>query len=248
MDTKGLNADQLKIIAMAAMTMDHLTCVMFPDYPTDWWALGLHIIGRIAAPVFWFFIAEGYFYTHDRKKYALRLLCFAIISHFAYNFAFGIPFIPFKTSVFNQTSVIWSLFWGLIALVIKDSPNLREWQKMVIVLAILAVSFCSDWSCIAVLAIMEIGSNRGNFKKQMTGMMIWVFMYGVIYFIFINPVYGVIQLFVALTIPLLKAYNGKKGTWKGMKYVFYVYYPLHLIVCGILRILLHGNVGVMIGG
>ncbi len=248
MNTKGLNGNQLKIIAMTAMTLDHLLDVMFPNYPTDWWILGLHIIGRIAAPIFGFFIAEGYFYTRDWKKYALRLLGFAVISHFAYNFAFGIPFIPFKTSVFNQTSVIWSLFWGLIALVIKDSTKLKEWQKTIILLAILAISFCSNWSCIAVLAIMEIYAHRGNFKRQMTGMMIWVGMYAVIYCIFINPIYGVIQLFVAITIPLLKSYNGQRGTWRGMKYLFYVYYPLHLIICGIIRILMYGNISVMIGG
>lgn len=240
MNTKGLNGNQLKIIAMVAMTIDHLTWALFPNYPTDWWILGLHSIGRIAAPVFWFFIAEGYFYTRDWKKYALRLLGFAVVSHFAYNFAFGIPFIPFKTSVFNQTSVIWSLFWGLIALVINDCSKLKKWQKTAIILLILAISFCADWSCIAVLAIMNISDNRGNLKKQMTGMMIWVAMYAVIYSIFINPIYGVIQLFVALTIPLLKAYNGERGSWKGMKYLFYVYYPLHLIACGIIRILLHG--------
>ena len=171
-----------------------------------------------------------------------------LVSHFAYNIAFGIPFIPFKTSVFNQTSVIWSLFWGLIALVINDCSKLKKWQKTVLILGILAISFCADWSCIAVLAIMEISTNRGNFKKQMTGMMIWCVMYAVIYFIFINPVYGVIQLFVALNIPLLKLYNGQRGAWKGMKYLFYVYYPLHLVICGIIRIVLHGNISVMIGG
>lgn len=248
MNAKSLNGNQLKTIAMIAMTIDHLVCVIFPNYPTDWWIIGLHIIGRLAAPIFWFFIAEGYFYTRDWKKYALRLLGFAVVSHFAYNFAFGIPFIPFKTSVFNQTSVIWSLFWGLIALVIKDCSELKEWQKTAIILVILAISFCSDWSCIAVLAIMDISANRGNFKKQMTGMMIWVGMYAVIYIIFINPIYGVLQMFVALTIPLLKSYNGERGTWKGMRYLFYVYYPLHLIICGIIRIVLHGNISVLMGG
>lgn len=248
MNKKILNGNQLKVIAMIAMTVDHLAAVIFPNYPTDWWIVGLHMIGRIAAPIFWFFIAEGYFYTRNWKKYALRLLGFAIVSHFAYNFAFGIPFIPFKTSVFNQTSVIWSLFWGLIALVVNDCDKFKKWQKTVLVIVILAVSFCSDWSCIAVLAIMAIHGNRGNFKKQMTGMMLWVGMYAVIYIIFINPLYGFIQLFVALTIPLLKAYNGERGTFKGMKYLFYIYYPLHLVICGIIRIALHGNVSMIIGG
>lgn len=68
------------------------------------------------------------------------------------------------------------------------------------------------------------------------------------YAVFINLVYGMIQIFVCLTIPLLKAYNGERGKMKNMKYLFYIYYPAHLIVCGILRMILHGNVGVMVGG
>ncbi len=248
MKTNSLSGNQLKMIAMIAMTIDHVIAVVCPNYPTDGWIVMLHIIGRLAAPIFWFFIAEGYYYTRDWKKYAFRLFCFAIVGHFAYNFAFGIPFIPFQTSVFNQTSVIWSLFWGVIALVINDSSKLKQWKKTLIIVGILVITFCSDWSCIAVLAIMNLAGNRGNFKKQMTGMMVWVAMYAIIYAVFIHPVYGVIQMFVAITIPLLKLYNGERGKWRGMKYLFYLYYPLHLIICGIIRIILHGNISVMMGG
>lgn len=248
MNSRTLNGNQLKLIAMAAMTADHLTSVIWPGYPTAWWIVLIHILGRLAAPIFWFFIAEGYHYTHNRKTYALRLLAFAAVGHFTYNFAFGIPFIPFQTSVFNQTSVIWPLFWGLVALAIGDSDRLRQWQKVLLTVGITVITFCADWSCIAVLAIMAMEENRGCFKKQMTGMMVWVSMYALVYAVFIHPVYGIIQLFVALTIPLLKCYNGERGRWKGMKYLFYLYYPLHLVICGIIRIVLHGNTGVMIGG
>ncbi len=247
MATKGLTGNQLKIIAMAAMTIDHLISVIYPNYPTDWWIIGLHIIGRLAAPVFWFFVAEGYHHTHDITKYIGRLFIFAFISHFAYNFAFGIPFIPFRTSVFNQTSVIWSLAWGLVALMIHENEQLRQWQKTLLILGITAITFCADWSSIAVLAVVEIGANHGNFKKQMSMMMLWVSVYAAVFIIFINPVYGVLQFFTALTIPLLGKYNGKRGSWKGMKWFFYIYYPAHLILCGFIRIALHGNIGVMIG-
>lgn len=245
---KGLNSNQLKFIAILAMTLDHVIWVVYPNYPTDWWILICHMIGRLTAPIMWFFIAEGYHYTRNVKKYAARLFLFAIVSHFAYNFAFGIPFLPFQTTVFNQTSVIWSLAWGLAALVLVNSSRLKQWQKTVLLLLICLITFCSDWSCIAVMAIVSIGTNRGDFKKQMTGMMFWVAFYAAVYFFFIDRVYGILQLFVALSIPFLKAYNGKRGTWKGMKWFFYLYYPAHLIACGILRILLNGNVGVMIGG
>ncbi len=245
---KGFNANQLKIIAMISMTTDHLVSVVYPNYPTEWWIILLHILGRLAAPIFWFFLVEGYCHTRDRKKYALRLFLFSIVGHFTYNFAFGIPFIPFQTSVFNQTSVMWPLFWGLIALMVNDSGKLKQWQKTFIIVAICAITFCSDWSCIAVLAILMLHDNRGSFKKQMAGMMCCVAMYAAVYVIFINPIYGIIQMFVALTIPLLGRYNGERGSWKGMKWFFYLYYPAHLIVCGIIRLALHGNAGVMIGG
>lgn len=248
MKSKTLNGNELKLIAILSMTADHLMWVICPGYPRDWWILLIHLFGRLAAPIFWFFIAEGYHYTKNWKKYAVRLLLFSIVGHFAYNFAFGIPFIPFQTSVFNQTSVLWSLFWGLMALVIADSNKLKQWQKQLLILGIAALSFCSDWSCIAVLAILHIGENRGDFKKQMTGMMFWIAAYALIYVLFIDPVYGVLQFFTALTIPLLKRYNGERGKWRGMKWFFYIYYPLHLVICGLVRLALHGNLGVMIGG
>ncbi|SFB31784.1 TraX protein [Acetitomaculum ruminis DSM 5522] len=248
METKGINSNQLKVIALAAMTIDHLTSVIWMNYPTDWWIILLHIIGRLAAPIFWFMIAEGYHYTHDLKKYGLRLLIFAVIGHFAYNFAFGIPFLPFKSGVFNQTSVIWPLFLGLIGLWVSEKEELKKWQKDLIILLLTLLAFCADWSSIAVLAVINIGTNRENFKKQMTMVMLWVAVYAIVYAIFVNPIYGLLQLFVCLTIPLLKAYNGKRGKMKNMKYLFYIYYPAHLILCGVIRILLHGNVGVMIGG
>lgn len=247
---QGLNSNQLKTLAIIAMTIDHLVCVIYPGYPKDWWILCLHIIGRLTAPTMWFLIAEGYHYTRNLKKYIGRLFIFAIISHFAYNFAFGIPFIPFQTSVFNQTSVIWSLAWGVVAIAISDEKrcSLKAWQKSILIMLICLITFCSDWSCIAVMAILAIYGNRGNLKKQTIGMMFWVFIYALVYFFFIDKVYGVIQLFVIICIPFMKQYNGKRGRWKGMKWFFYLYYPAHLIVCGIIRILLHGNIGVMIGG
>ena len=59
---------------------------------------------------------------------------------------------------------------------------------------------------------------------------------------------NVLQLCTALSIPLLRLYNGQRGRWKGMKWLFYIYYPAHLALIGVLRLLLLGNVGVMIGG
>lgn len=162
---KGLRANALKLIAIIAMTVDHFTWVLFPGYQTTPGIMLLHSIGRITAPIMCFFIAEGYHYTRNLKKYALRLFAFAVISHFAYNFAFGIPFMPFKTGLLNQTGVMWALAWGLVALAVMQSEKLNSLQKTLALIAICIVSFPADWSCIAVLVIVCFGTNRGDFKK-----------------------------------------------------------------------------------
>ena len=121
---KKLNSNHLKIIAIIAMTIDHLTWVIFPGLQTTWYVYALHIIGRLTAPMMWFFIAEGFYYTKNVRKYIFRLFAFAVISHFAYNFASGIPFIP--NGMFNMTSVMWSLAWSVVLMVILQQSVCRN--------------------------------------------------------------------------------------------------------------------------
>lgn len=234
---QGLNSNVIKFIAIIAMTIDHLTWTFFPGYQTDALPLLLHIIGRITAPIMCYFIAEGYFYTRNLKKYIIRLFVFAIISHFAYALLFGKNIIPFKTSIFDQTSVIWALAWGLVALAVMQSENqrLKPWLKNIIVILCCVMAFCADWSCIATLVIVHMGTNRGKFKTQMVCLVVDVAMYAVIYSLFINVVYGIIQMTVVLAIPILYFYNGERGKWKGMKWLFYFYYPAHLTILGLIK-------------
>lgn len=237
---KGLNSNQLKLIAIFAMAVDHLSWTLFPGYSTQWYVVLCHIFGRLTAPIMWFFIAEGYYHTRSVKNYALRLFSSASISHFAYNFCFGIPFLPFQTGIFNQTGVIWSLAWGLVLLWVYDASGWKNWQKALSLIVVCIVTFPSDWSCIAAMAVLFIGVNRGNFKVQMQWMMFWTAVYALVYFFFIDKVYALIQLFTCLCIPLLGLYNGQRGSWKAMGKVFYIFYPAHLALLGVLRILLRG--------
>lgn len=241
----GLDGSQIKLIAIAAMTLDHLTWALFPGTDRSFHVLLLHVIGRLTAPIMWFFIAEGCYYTKNIWKYALRLFVFALISHFAYTFAFGIPPIPFTTGLFNQTSVLWPLFLSVVLIGIVREEKVKEPVKWISVFAFCILAFPADWSSIAVVAPLFLYLNRGNFNRQMAFLVLWALVYAAVYFLFLDKVYGLLQMGVVLSIPVLRAYNGERGSFGGMKWLFYVYYPLHLILIGILRILLHGDISLI---
>lgn len=246
---KGLNSNALKTIAVIAMTVDHIAWLLFPNYPHEFLPVLLHIIGRLTCPIMCYFIAEGYHYTRDVRKYTVRLFVFALISHFAYIFASADyvdikSFIPFYYgNILNQTSVIWSLAWGLVMLRVVNSEKIqKQWVKTLLVLLICVVTFPSDWSCIASLCILAFGTNRGNLKAQSMWLVIYVALYSAVYCFAIDRVYGLVQMGVVLAIPFIKLYNGKRGRDprinKFMKWLFYIYYPLHLAILGSVQLAL----------
>lgn len=173
MKKKSFDSNTIKLIAILAMTIDHIAWTIFPGYPKELVPLIMHLIGRITCPIMCYFVAEGYHYTRNVKKYTGRMFLFAIISHFSYIYAsMGFvgwkSFIPFYYgNMLNQTSVMWSLAWGLVMLRVVNSKKIkRNVIKALFITVICLISFPSDWSCIASLCIMAFGSNRGNFKEQ----------------------------------------------------------------------------------
>jgi len=235
---KCLSGNALKMIAIVAMTTDHLAWLFFPKFPLDALPVSMHIIGRLTAPIMMFFIAEGYHYTRDRNKYLKRLLIFAVISHVPYTMMFPqfvvIPGIP-------TTSVIWPFAMGLLALMIdrKDLlPNVKAWQRTVLVWVCFIVALPSDWSMPAAIAIFLMGRAHGDFKRQMLALVGPLATYAVACACLFSPAYGLHQIAIVLAIPLLAAYSGKRGTMggKAMKWLFYIYYPAHLLILGSIRI------------
>lgn len=246
---KGLNSNALKMIAIIAMTIDHIAWLVFPDYPHEVLPVILHTIGRLTCPIMCYFIAEGYHYTKNIRKYTCRLFVFAVISHFAYIFASADfvdwkSFIPFYYgNILNQTSVIWPLAWGLVMLRIVNSEKIpKQWVKTVLILLICLVTFPSDWSCIASLCILAFGTNRGKLRTQSMWLIIYVAIYATVYCFAIDRVYGLVQMGVVLAIPFIKLYNGERGknprVNKIMKWFFYIYYPLHLAILGTIQLAL----------
>ena len=107
-----ISAAALHIIAMTFMLMDHLWATLLPAQ--DW----LTCIGRIAFPVFAFMTVEGYFHTHNLKKYMLRLLLFALISEIPFDLMYGGTwFYPI------HQNVIWTLLMGLLGIHLMETVH-----------------------------------------------------------------------------------------------------------------------------
>lgn len=68
-----LNTTQLKILGLILMTVDHVGWLIEGD------PLYFRVIGRLAAPIFCYFIAQGFHHTKNKKKYFLRLYIAAVI-------------------------------------------------------------------------------------------------------------------------------------------------------------------------
>lgn len=225
-----ISANALKIIAMIAMFADHFFIVALPHESV----IGLisRIPGRIAAPIFCFLIAEGYYHTSNIKKYIFRLLLFAVISHFPY-------VIYFQHSWWKTTSVFWGLALGLIALTAVKSDKLELWKKILAVGVCCLCAYPADWNHIAVLWIVCFGAFRGQFKAQMTAMLVIGYFFAAIPFLLDWDWAHFYQFGIVLAIPLLARYQGRRGhPSKILKWGFYVFYPAHFILLIFLRILL----------
>lgn len=245
---KKLDSNIIKLIAIIAMTIDHVAWTIYPGYINEIIPIVLHLIGRITCPIMCYFIAEGYHCTKDINKYTKRLFIFAIISHIPYIF-FSIDFVDWKSfipfyygSLLNQTSIMWPLAWGLVMLRVVNSDKIKNnFIKVLLVILICIITCPSDWSCIASLCVLAFGTNRGNLKTQMSWMIFYVLIYSIVYFFSIDKIYGLLQMGVVLSIPIIMMYNGKRGSnpkWNNiMKWLFYIYYPLHLLIIGFVQYL-----------
>ena len=231
----SLSGNALKVIAIIAMTIDHLAWIGIDEYsqaetPVQ---IILHCIGRLTAPIMFFFVAEGYHHTRDFGKYLGRMAVLAVISHFAFCYYAYQSFNPFENRLFVATSIAWPLMWGLIFLKVWDEDNMGIWLKILITVVGCIMTVTSDWSCAAPLAILMVGRNRSEFHKQMLWLMAIITLYAVAFSIFNNPTYGMVHMACWFAVPLLSLYNGCRGKLRWLGKFFYFYYPAHLALIGL---------------
>jgi len=228
-----MNSFILKIIACICMFCDHIGNVLFDEVTV------LNYIGRFTFIIFAFQIVQGYIHTHNIKKYIKRLSLFALISQ--------IPFTLFYHFVFESfaINVIFTLLFGLIAIFIYDKYNKFVGICSCISLGLIA-EFCKfDYGFFGVFIIFMFYLLH-NKKIYMTFVFVLaviakfgssVLKYGLpLSYSFSGNPYSMCMYFTCLAIVPVLLYNGKKG--KDAKYLFYIFYPVHLLALTLLAILI----------
>lgn len=229
-----MSAYALKTIGILAMLIDHIAWAFLPL--GSFLSQAMHFVGRLTAPIMCFFIAEGYRYTRDVKKYAMRLGIFVLISHIPfYYFQKGKLPLPMRL---YPTSVMYPLLLGLLSIIAWESKKLTSHQKALVIAGLLAVSDLGDWGAFALGWVFIFGTVKDDLLKFKYFTLVGILAA-------ISPILSTrgsvpihhlsFQMGIFLAIPLLKTYNGELGGKKGSKWFFYFFYPAHLIILGLMK-------------
>ena len=210
----------LKIFAIITMTIDHAGLILFNNN------LILRIIGRIAMPIFAFQVALGFKKTRSKLKYLFRMFVTALISEGAL-----ILMLQSANYAHNNLNICFTFTFALFALYFI---NLGKENKIFLIASIIPILMSLvvplDYGIYSVSLVL-IFYFFGEKKILYTIGMILV---ALTYF-FIKG--SSIQLYMLLSLPLLYLYNGKKGP--NLKYCFYVFDPLHMLIIALIRFYLN---------
>ena len=225
--SRGLDGGALKGIAAALMLIDHVGAILLPE------TVILRCIGRLAFPIFAFFIAEGYAHTQSFGRYLLRMAIWAAVSEIPFNLEFGHFFVP------GRQNVLWTFCLALLTL--RGLEELRRETGGARYLgcgAALAAGFAAGellrvdyggWGVLSVALFYLCRQGRYARPGLLAGMLV---LNGLCIGSMKTAVFGIqvpIQIFAVAALPLLWLYNGRPGA-KGWRWAFYVFYPAHLLV------------------
>ena len=214
----GINANQLRGLAMFLMLLDHLWATLIPGN------IWMTYLGRLAFPIFAFQISEGFSHTSDRKRYAKRLFLFGLLSEVPFDMAF------FKTPFhWGNQNVYWTLAMGVLAMALlqksEDADGNAAWTGCLAALACAVVAQLAgtDYGAIGVALIVALYLTRNDRRYQCiigAGMMLF-------------------EITAPLVFVLLWLYNGERGRCpQWAKWAFYGFYPVHLTLLALVTNLL----------
>ncbi|MBP3351699.1 MAG: conjugal transfer protein TraX [Lachnospiraceae bacterium] len=222
---KGITGSTLKWIAIGTMFIDHLAAailvriIIFYGNSEELYTVYrvMRTIGRVAFPIFCFLLVEGFMRTRNIGKYIGRMALFVILAEIPYDLVFLA-----RTPAWEDQSVMLTLLIGLLAmwgcsLIEKKWPenHIVQWVGFVICLGLgmwLAYLLKTDYAHKGILSIMAMYFFRKDRNMQILA--------GGITFCW--------EPWALLAFPLIYLYNGQRGM--KMKYFFYAFYPLHLLL------------------
>lgn len=227
-----LNGFHLKLIAICTMLIDHMGYTLFPG------VMWLRCVGRVAFPIFCFLIAEGCVYTHDRKKYAARLLVFALLSEIPFNLMnSGMIWDPY------DQNVLWTLLLGALVCWLMDWA-LKKCTPLSFVLTGAAMvaaywlleAFRTDyggWGMLLVAAFYGVHRAPSGAVVKMIAQA-----FGLAFFsLGVMGGYLSIELWSLVSLAPIWLYNGQRGfSNKAVQYGFYAFYPVHILALSLIAI------------
>ena len=226
--SRGLDGGALKCIAAALMLTDHVGAILLPEVPV------LRCVGRLAFPIFAFFIAEGYAHTRDFGRYFRRLAILAVVSEIPFNLENGAVFDLTRQNVLFTFCLALLTLRGLEAL--GRERGFGRWAGCGLVLAagfaageLLRTDY-GGWGVVTV-ALLQL-CRDGKYAK------LWLLLAmaavnGLGMGSLTMPVFGgemPIQIFAVAALPVIWLYNGRPGVNRRWRWAFYAFYPTHLLV------------------
>lgn len=224
-----LSGSWLKVLAMTSMLVDHLAAFYYccdPQFLQPLFTVGHHLVtpyvlmrlvGRLAFPIFAFLIVEGFVHTRDRVKYGCNLLLFAFLSEIPWNLVHS------GTWHYYSQNVMFTLFLGFLGLCVIEyyRDDIRRQAFVLIALFALSVLLRADYGCNGFGFILLLYVLRRNRLLQA---------------VIGSCILGSRWMAAPAFIPI-NMYNGRRGFIQGSigKYLFYLFYPVHLLLIYLLR-------------
>jgi hypothetical protein len=239
---KIINRDIIKYVAMITMLLNHMACIFLVS-GTFLYEI-LNSIGYFTGTVMIYFLVEGYYHTKSRKKYFGRLLLFALISQIPYFFAFTEN--GGRLNMMFSLCICYFLIRGL-----DKCPGLGE-KILVFVIAFIMSFFC-DWPLLAPIFTLTFFLGNGNKKKLQLAFGLNIICFWIFEFLDKKEIMSLNEamLYSLLSIVgvgiaalcILHFYNGKRAEHgkNFSKWFFYIFYPTHLLILGIVERLIEIN-------
>ena len=240
-ETIGIHALALKCIAMALMLCDHLWATVVPGN------LWMTCAGRLAFPIFAFLLVEGYFHTGSLKKYVTRLFLFAVISEIPFNLVMGSRvFFPI------HQNVLWSFLISIGLIHWNEKTKSKQiWKRVLVAVATFVIAYIGglitfvDYYHSGILILLTFYFFRGKKWWHYLGQLVCMWYinfemlggYGYEITILGNVHFIARQGIALLALIPIWLYQGRQGYHsKALQYFYYAFYPLHLLLLGVLRL------------